>query len=89
VAGAAPVPQNDWGQWVESVTQPLSHNPENWGLRDIELPLITLEKLAGASPQEILAATRRERMIDRLFTRLKAKAWRTITPLLRAIDKRS
>jgi hypothetical protein len=89
VPGAAPMPQNDWKQWIDSISEPLSHNPENWGLRDVELPLISLEKKAGVSAREILTATRREGFVDRLITRLKAKAWRAITPLLRAIDQRS
>jgi hypothetical protein len=89
VPGSTPPPQNDWKQWVDAVTQPLSHNAENWGLRDIDLPVITLEKFGAASAEDILAATRREGLASRLLTRLKAKAWRTLTPWLRSIDQRS
>ena len=88
VPGAAPLPKNDWEHWVASVTQPLSHNPENWGLRDIDLPLISLDR-GAVSAQDILAATRREGLARRLITRMKARAWRALTPLLRALDQRS
>ncbi len=89
VPGAAPLPKNDWAQWVDSVTQPQSHNAENWGLRDVELPLLTLEKFGSASAQDILTATRREGFVDRMVTRIKAKIWRGITPIVRSIDQRS
>jgi hypothetical protein len=86
---AAPLPKNDWAKWVESVTEPMSHNAANWGLADVDLPLISLEKFGAASAADILNATRRERFVDRLMTRVKAKVWRGITPLVRAIDQQS
>jgi hypothetical protein len=86
---AAPLPKNDWGQWIDSVTQPQSHNAETWGLRDTELPLITLEKFGAASAKDIMAATRREGLVSRVVTRTKARIWRAITPALRSIDQRS
>jgi hypothetical protein len=86
---AAPLPKNDWKQWIDAVNDPMSHNPPNWGLSDTDLPLITLEKFGAASASDILAATRRERFIDRFLTRLKARLWRAITPFIRSVDQRS
>ncbi|HEX4140422.1 MAG TPA: hypothetical protein VHY09_08750 [Candidatus Methylacidiphilales bacterium] len=86
---ATPLPKNDWGQWVDAVTQPMSHNAANWGLKDVDLPLITLEKFGAASGKDILAGTRREGLVSRLITRTKARLWRAITPALRSIDERS
>ncbi len=60
VPGGAPLPKNDWAQWIDAVTEPVSHNGPDWGLKDTKLPLITLEKFGAASAGDILAATRRE-----------------------------
>jgi hypothetical protein len=85
---STPPPQNDWKTWVEDVTTPPSHNAENWGLRDIDLPLITLDKYGSLSAGDIMAATRREGFVDRLVTRAKAKAWKAVTPIVRGLDRK-
>ena len=71
--GAAPMPQNDWNQWITAVTQPQSHNPENWGLRDIDLPAITLEKYGNISAGDIFATTRHDGFVSRLTTPAKSE----------------
>jgi hypothetical protein len=87
--GSKPPPQNDWVKWVDEVTQPQSHNAENWGLRDVELPMISIENYGQASAAEIFAATRRERLVDRMLTRFKARLWRFLTPFLHKVKERS
>lgn len=58
VAHTHTLPHNDWKQWVEDVSDPVSKNPDDWGLRDIELPVIRLEAMA---PDAILKRHRRPR----------------------------
>ncbi len=60
------------GQNVEAVPPPEAH-PENWGLRDRDLPLIPLDKIGHATPQEILSSTQRPGFIHRLLKRLASQ----------------
>ena len=83
-----PVPKNSWKEWIDDVATPLSHNPENWGLRDIELPPITLEKFGTLSPDAIYGAVKRDRSMTRLTTALKIRLWRTASPWLQRLKRK-
>jgi hypothetical protein len=84
---STPPPQNDWQKWIVETTQPTSHNPENWGLRDIDLPLIALENFGTASGAQIMASTRHVGFAQRVGAQLKTRVWRWLTPLLRGITR--
>lgn len=83
------LPHNDWNDWVENVTEPQSRNGAGWGLRDVELPLVTLPP-GEASPEAILKAHRRQRTwLAGWRLRCQAWLWRTASRMVNSLDRRS
>lgn len=81
---------NDWKKWVEDVTDFRSQNGENWGLADLELPVIRLDVKGGGSAKEILKSHRRERNFLRsMQVKLQAKFWQKASSVANWLERKS
>ncbi|MGC1479946.1 MAG: hypothetical protein WA771_05560 [Chthoniobacterales bacterium] len=86
-SGNPPPPQNDWREWVENVTSPLSRNAKNWGLNDRILDIIDID-FEKRSTSEIFAhAPRPRRLWQTLRTRIIAKFWSGIGQTVNRIEQ--
>jgi hypothetical protein len=80
---------NDWKRWVDDVTDYSSHNAQNWGLADTDIPAIRLHASATMDGRAILAAHRRpRRLLESIRLRSKAAIWRKVSPFLNWLDNR-
>jgi hypothetical protein len=69
---------NDWKVWVDDVTSPQSRNPSNWGLADMDLPLIRIDQ--NLSAKDILKTHRRPRtVLSSLKTKVQMILWNLVS----------
>lgn len=68
---------NDWKRWIDDVTSPKSHNAENWGLADVDLPLIQLDQYGSLSGKDILKTHRRpRRLLSDIQSKMQVRFWK-------------
>jgi len=71
---------NDLKTWIDDVTSPMSRNGKDWGLANIDLPLIRLNQNTNFSAKDILKTHRRPRtFFSSLRAKTQMKLWRIAT----------
>jgi hypothetical protein len=81
---------NDWQKWIEEVRDPASQNSDEWGLRDVELPLIQLSETSRLDAQAILQTHRRRRRpLEGLRLKAKMSLWKAASAAVNWVEEKS